>query len=100
MTLSPVVAQWAAIYEQENGRKPDKLMLEIAEHIMKVAKKLTDRGHMDAQQGKSAYPATVFPELVVKAFRLGVDEDHETVQAVADLWQAYYMDGYRKGGKV
>ena len=94
MTLSPMVAEWAADYEQEHGNKPNELVLQIAEHILKVGKMLTELGRKDAQQGKSAYPADVFPALVVKAFRLDVDEDHETVQSVADLWQSDYMAGY------
>lgn len=94
MSLSPMVTERAESYEQEHGHKPADLVLQIAEHILKVGKMLTELGQKDAQEGKSAYPADVFPALVVKAFRLDVDEDHETVQAVADLWQSDYMDGY------
>lgn len=94
MTLSPTVTEWAETYEQEHGHKPADLVLRIAEHILKVGKMLTEMGRKDAQQGKSAYPTDVFPALVVKAFRLNVDEGDETVQAVADLWQSDYMDGY------
>lgn len=94
MTLSPMVVEWAEAYEQEHGHKPTDLVLRIAEHIQKVGKMLTELGQKDAQRGKSAYPADVFPALVVKAFQLDVDEDHETVLAVADLWQSNYMDGY------
>ena len=111
MTLSPTVTERAEAYEQEHGHKPADLVLQIAEHILKVGKMLTELGQKDAQEGKSAYPADVFPALVVKAFRLDdvfpalvvkafrldVDEDHETVQAVADLWQSDYMDGYNTG---
>lgn len=97
MTLSPTVTEWAEAYEQEHGHKPADLVLRIAEHILNVGKMLTELGQKDAQEGKSAYPADVFPALVVKAFRLDVDEDHETVQAVADLWQSDYMDGYNTG---
>ena len=97
MTLSPTFTEPAEAYEQEHGHKPDDLVLRIAEHILKVGKMLTELGQKDAQEGKSACPADVFPALVVKAFRLDVDEDHETVQAVADLWQSDYMDGYNTG---
>ena len=75
-------------------KQPTELSLKAAEHILKVGKMLTELGQKDAQQGKSAYPADVFPALVVKAFRLDVAEDHETVLAVADLWQSNYMGGY------
>lgn len=94
MTLSPMVAEWAEAYEQEHGHKPADLVLQIAEHILKVGKMLTNLGQKDAQEGKTPYPADVFPALVIKAFRMDVDEDHKTVQAVADLWQSDYMDGY------
>lgn len=100
MRLSPIVAEFAEAYEQEYGQKPAELLLQIAEHIQKVSKMFADLGQKDAQEGKSAYPADVFPALVVKAFRLDVDEDHESVQAVANLWQSDYMDGYNAGGGV
>ena len=38
MTLSPMVAEWVAAYEQEHGHKPADLVLQIAEHILKVGK--------------------------------------------------------------
>lgn len=94
MTLSPTVPEWVAAYEQECGRKPTELAVRMAEHLQKVGKRLTDRGRKDAQEGKTPYPADAFPALAIKAFRLDVDEDHETVQAVADLWQSDYMAGY------
>ena len=94
MTLSPMVAECVATYEQEHGCKPADLVLQIAEHIPKVGKMLTELGRKDAQEGKKPYHADVFPALVLKAFRMDADEDHETVQAVADLWQSDYMDGY------
>lgn len=96
MTLSPIVTEFAEAYEQEHGHKPTDLVLRIAEHILKVGKMLTELGRKEAQQGKSAYPADAFPALVVKAFRLDVDEGDETVQAVADLWQSDYLDGYNQ----
>ena len=98
MSYSPMVAEWAALHEQEQGRKPADLVLQIAEHILKVGKMLTDLGLKDAQEGRETYSAAVFPALVVKVFRFGVSEDHETVQAVADLWQSDHMDGYQEGG--
>lgn len=94
MELSLYVTEWANIYEQQHGHEPEGLLLQIAEHIMKVGQMLTERGREDAQQGKSAYHADVFPSLVLTAFRWDLCEDHETVQAIADLWQSYYMDGY------
>lgn len=70
------------------------MVLRIAEHILKVGKMRTELGQKDAREGKRAYPATFFPDLVVKAFRLDVGKTHEMVQAVADLWQSDYMNGY------
>lgn len=100
MTLSPVVAESVAAYEQEHGSKPADLVLQIAEHILKVGKMFTNLGQKDSREGKAPYPADVFPALVIKAFRMDVAENHETVQAVADLWQSDYMDGYndKSGG--
>lgn len=100
MTLSPMVAQRVAAYEQENGRKPKKIVLEMAEHIEKVGKMLTEQGLKDAQQSKPAHPATAFLALVRKAFRMDPDEDHGMVQAVADLWHSDCMDIYQKGGEA
>lgn len=100
MKQSTIVADLAADYEQEYGQKPTGQALQVAEHIVKVGAMLTELGRKNAQQGESAYSADVFPALVVKVFRLDVDEDHEMVQAVADLWQFDYMDGYQKGGAV
>ena len=94
MNLSPIVAELAATYEQEHGCKPSDLVIQITEHILKVGEMLTELGRKDAQEDKRPYPADVFPAQVIKAFRMDVDEDHETVQAVADLWQSDYMDGY------
>ena len=94
MELSPTVAEWAAAYDQECGSKPAELVLQIAEHILKVGQRLTELGRKDAQKGEQPYPANVFPALVIKVFRMDASEDNETVQAVADLWQSDYMEGY------
>lgn len=97
MTLSPITAELAELaeaYELEHGQKPTEQALRIAEHILKVGKMLTELGQKDAVNGEKAYTADVFQKLVVKAFRIKPDEDHETVQAVANLWRLCYMDGY------
>lgn len=100
MTLSPMVTEFVAAYEQEHGKRPTELSIRIAESIQEVGKMLTELGQKDAQEGKKPYSSDVFPALVVKAFQLDADEDHKTVQAVADLWQSDYMDGYnaKRGG--
>lgn len=96
--MSGKVEEWAANYEQEFGRKPAELVLRVAEHIEKVGGMLTELGKKDAQEGKEAYSSKDFPTLVTKVFQLDPDKDHETVQAIAELWQSDYMDGYREGG--
>ena len=100
MSLSPMVEKWAAAYEQEYGKRTGDLVLQIAEHIEKVGERLTEQGRKDAQEGKRAYPTRVFPALVIKAFHNGIEKCPDTVQAVADLWQSDYMDGYnnKNGG--
>lgn len=101
MSLSPMVEKWAAAYEEEYGKRPGDLVLQIAEHIEKAGEMLTEQGRKDAQEGKHAYPAQFFPALVIKAFREGIGKHPDTVQAVADLWQSDYMDGYCSiAGKV
>ena len=75
MTLSPVVAESVAAYEQEHGSKPADLVLQIAEHILKVGKMFTNLGQKDSREGKAPYPADVFPALVIKAFRMDVAEN-------------------------
>ena len=67
---------------------------QVEEHLSKVANMLTERGKKEAQEGKEARTIDNFIELAAKAFRLDPIADLETVQAVADLWRDYYMDGY------
>ena len=97
MTLSPRCAEVVEAYEQEHGLKPSALAIRVVNHIDKVSGILRNQGRDDARKGLKAYPADFFPALVVKAFRMDVSEDHETEQAVADLWQSNYMDGYDTG---
>ena len=97
---TPVVLAWAAVYEQEYGQKPGEKVLRMAEHILKVGKMLIELGRKDAQEGKRAYSATFFLDLVAKAFQLDAGKAHEMVQTVADLWQSNYMDGYQEGSEV
>lgn len=94
MKLSPEVAEWAEAYEQKHGHKPNELLVQIVEHIMKVNDTLTERGKNDAQKGKKALYADYFPELFRKVFGLDPGAHDETVQAVADLWKSAYMNGY------
>lgn len=94
MKLSPEVAEWAEAYEQKRGHKPNKLLVQVTEHIMKVNDTLTERGKNDAQKGKKALHADYFPELFRKVFGLDPEAHDEAVQAVADLWESAYMNGY------
>lgn len=100
MKLSPIVAEWAEAYEQKHGHKPAELLVQIAEHIVKVSDMLRELGEKEAQEGKKPYPADVFPAMAAKAFRLDPAKDLETVQAVADLWRDDYMDGYNAWEEV
>ena len=95
MTLSPIVAEWAAAYAQETGKQPCEKSLQLAERIEKVCKMLNELGQKDAQQSKCAHPADFIPALVIKAFGMDISKHPDTVQAVADLWQSDYMDGYK-----
>lgn len=83
--LSPMVAE---------------LAVRIARHIGKVGTMLLEQGFNDAQKGQEAYPADVFPALVIKVFHLDPDEECESVQDVADLWHSDYMSGYKGGDTV
>lgn len=94
MSYYPVVAEFAAEYEQEHGHRPDEMVLQIADHIMKVRKMLTGWAKKDAMDGKNPYSDDAFQELAIKAFNMDQDKDCETVQAVAELWQSCYMDEY------
>lgn len=94
MILSPMVTKWAEAYEQEHGCKPNRWVLQMAEHIENVRKKLNELGKKDAQQGKRARPASFFPAIVRKAFGTDIFEHPDTVQAVAEVWQFSYMNGY------
>lgn len=100
MTLSPIVAEWAEAYEQEDGHKPSDLVLQIAEHIEKVCKMLNELGQKDAQQGECARPTDFFSALVIKAFDTDISKYPDTVQAVAELWQSDYMDGYSSAAEI
>lgn len=99
MTLSPTVAEWVAAYEQEHGHRPADLVLQIAEHIEKVAGILATQGAQDAEKGRTARPAGFFRELFCEVFRIPHSCDTATADAVAGLWQSFYMEGYeRKAG--
>lgn len=100
MSLSPMTAECVAIYEQEHGCKPSDLVIQIGEHIEKVAGILATQGAQDAQKGCTARHAGFFRDLFRYAFRRKPAEDDETAEIVADLWQSFYMEGYQKGGAV
>lgn len=89
--------KWVKVYEQEHGRRPSEMAIQIARHIDKVGDMLRKRGSEDAQEGNKEYPTEVFCALVRKAFQMKPDVDSETVQAIADVWQYDYMEGYNAG---
>ena len=100
MSLSPMTAECVAIYEQEHGCKPSDLVIQIGEHIEKVAGILATQGAQDAQKGRTARPAGFFRELFCKVFRIPHSYDTATEDAMAGLWQSFYTEGYQKGGEV
>lgn len=95
MSMSSMVAKWAAFYEQECGHGPSEPALRIAEHIQKVGKTLTELGKKDAKKREKPYSADAFRELAAKAFRLDPDKNYKTVRAVADVWMSDYLRGYK-----
>lgn len=73
---------------------PTTFAAQVEQHLTKVANLLTEKGRKEAQEGKEARPIDEFMNLAAKAFRLDPVTHIDTVQAVADLWRDYYMDGY------
>lgn len=93
MSLSPMVAEFAATYEHEHGHKPAELVLQIAEHILKVGAMLREQGRKDAQSAQKPHRVETFAELAQYAFHNRLGE--ETAQAIGDLWRDEYMEGYQ-----
>lgn len=93
MSLSPQVAEWAAAYEQEHGKKPPEPVMEIILHIDNVGAMLRKQGRKDAQSDQEPRHAGTFVELAQYAFHYGLDE--EIAQVIGGLWQDEYMDGYQ-----
>ena len=73
---------------------PTIFAAQVEQHLTKVANLLTEKGRKEAQEGKEARPIDDFIDIAASAFRLDPAKDLKTVQAVADLWRDYYMDGY------
>ena len=73
---------------------PTIFAAQMEEDLTRVCNLLTERGKKEAQEGKEARPIDDFMELAAKGFRLDPVTHIDTVQAVADLWRDYYMDGY------
>ena len=95
MTLSPIVAEWAAAYAQETGKQPCEKSLQLAEGIMAVKEMFEEQGRKDARDGSATYSASVSSALAAAALRMDPARDQEPIQAVADLWYSGYMDGYK-----
>lgn len=100
MNISPMVAQWVAAYERENGKPPAAASVKIAEHIEKMGAMLQKQGTEDARNGTESNGSGTFRALVRQCFRLGEDEHPDAVQEVAELWEADYLEGYRKGDET
>lgn len=100
MSVSPMVAEWVAAYEREHGRMPAEASVNIAEYIEKTGSMLQMWGAEDARNGTEPSRSETFSALVRQIFRLGEGKYPEAVQAVAELWETDYLEGYRKGGKA
>lgn len=100
MSLSSLVDEWVAAYEQETGRKPTEAAVRMAEHITNVWEKLREAGIKDAQEGRTTYRPEAFHELVCSVFQMDTAEDPVFVEGIAELWQDAYTKGYRKGGEA
>lgn len=98
MSLSPLVVEWVAAYEQEHGRKPTETTVQIAQHIAKVGAALQEQGAKDAREGRKQCRSEEFPALVCRAFHMSESEDHEFVASIAELWESDYLEGYQEGG--
>lgn len=79
---------------------PTIFAAQVEQHLTKVANLLVEKGRKEAQEGKEARPIDEFMDLAAKAFRLDPEAHDDTVQAVADLWRDYYMDGYNAWEEV
>jgi len=95
MTLSPMVAEWVAIYEQKYGRKPTETAIRMTEHIVKVGGMLKKQAGRDIREGRKALQDEAFHSLVRWVFSMDKKQDPEFVQAIAELWQSDYMEGYQ-----
>lgn len=91
------VEEWMIAYEQKHGRKPSEPLVKVIKHIDKVGDILRIKGEEDGKKGERRYSDEAFPQLVRDVFRMGPNADVETVQAIAELWQADYLEGYREG---
>lgn len=83
-------------YEAIHGKTPDSAAMKVVEHIAFVAEQLEKLGLLDATRGYGVRSKDVFIELVSKVFDVEASE-YEGVQAIANLWEMYYLDGYEKG---
>ena len=73
---------------------PTISVVQMEQHLTKVANLLTEEGRKEAQEGKEARPIDDFIDIAARAFRLDPAKDLKTVQAVADLWESVYMNEY------
>lgn len=94
MTLPPIVAEFAATYEQEHGKQLSKQFLQIITYFERLGKALRDLGRDDAKKGRKPLAFSVFYDLTRYVIDDDAKEDNCT-QIYAELMQEYYHDGYR-----
>ena len=83
-------------FKEEYGKDVDPAALRFIECFCDICEKIEQIGHADAQLNRPARSDAVFLTLAKEMFF----DDPEIVDVVADLVQACYIDGYRKGQEV
>lgn len=94
MNFPPIVAKWVATYEQENGHKPKKQVIQIVAYFERLSMAIEDLGRSDAQQGRKPLSFSVFYDMTCQVIVGGRDKADECVQLYAELVRDHYMDGY------
>ena len=93
MTLPPIVAEYAATYEQEHGKRLSRQVLQTIAYFERLGKALRGLGRGDAKKGRKPLPFPVFYDLTRYVIDDDAKEDNCT-QIYAELMQEYYKDGY------
>lgn len=94
MTLSPMVAEWAAAYKQEHGHGPTDTAVRIADKAYNLGIQMAERGCNDKQIGREPLPFSAF-ESASKAGIVGnTNAAICCANEIAQLLYDNYMIGY------